>query len=141
MSIIKAIILHSTMNLSIIVIFSLFICVVSDEFRIYYKHQLRGFRQEEQDREVGELIKHVSDSIVSRVFEKAKEGKLSFRFRVICDDRDDPNAPNINRILSKYEISCEDYTSSVLFILQTTFVDSNFTQSTKNGFDYHTITW
>ena len=138
MSIIKAIILHSTMNLSFIVIFSLFICVVSDEFLIYYKHQLRGFRQEEKDREVGELIKHVSDSIVSRVFEKAKEGELSYRFRVLCDD---PNAPNINRILSKYEISCEDYTSSVLFILQMTFVDSKFTQNIKNGRNYHTITW
>ena len=135
MSIIKAIILHSTMNLSTVVIFSLFISVLSE---VYYKHQLRGYLQEEKDREVGELIEHVSDSIVSRVFEKAKEGKLSFRFRVLCDD---PNAPNINRILSNYGISCEDYTSSVLFILQMTFVDSNFTQSTKNGFDYHTITW
>lgn len=120
------------MNLSIIVIFSLFICGLSE---VYYKHQLRGFRQEEKDREVGELIEHVSDIIVSKVFEKAKEGELSYRFRVICESQ------KVNLILSKYEISCEDYTSSVLFILQATFVDSNFTQSTENGRHYHTITW
>ena len=135
MIIIKVILLHSTMNLSTVVIFSLFISVLSE---VYYKHQLRGFRQEEKDREVGELIGHASGSIVSKVFEKAKEGELSYRFRVLCDD---PNAPNINRILSKYEISCEDYTSSVLFILQTTFVDSNFTQNIENGRNYHTIMW
>ena len=120
------------MNLSIIVIFSLFIRVLSE---VYYKHQLRGYRQEEKDREVGELIEQVSDTIVSKVFEKAKEGELSYRFRVLCEPQ------KVNIILSNYGISCEDYTSSVLLFLRMTFLDSNFTQSTENGCDYHTITW
>lgn len=139
MIIVKAIILHSTMNLSTIVIFSLFICVVSDEFRIYYKHQLRGYRQEEKDREVGELIGHTYDGIVSKVFENAKEGKLSYRFGFLCDDLDDPHEGN--RILSKYEFSCEDFTSGVLLLLRMTFADSNFTQNVENGRNYHTIMW
>ena len=135
MIVVKAIILRSTMNLTIIILSSLFICVLSE---VYYKHQLRGYRQEEKDREVGELIGYTCDGIVSKVFENAKEGKLSYRFRVLCDD---PNDPKINRILSKYEFSCEDFTSGVLFVLQTTFVDSNFTQNAENGRNYHTIMW
>ena len=120
-----------------------------------YKTQLRGMYKEQLDELIEASIVNDYETIYNKIIENAKKGINKYQFTIMCSELGSGSNCKLrnghqvwtqtypNNIISTTNsyITIEQYTTSIIDMLNSTFPDSNITNKYKNCCDYHIIKW
>ena len=120
-----------------------------------YKKQLRGMYEENLSNILIQELASTNISIHDKIIERAKTGVNEYKFTIMCMDNqnsipicnyDGPKEwmqrhPNSILSISKTYTTREEFTKSLIDVLQYTFPDANISKVYKNCCDGYQIEW